>query len=130
MLIINYYYSYWVVQIIHVPDAFWNGHYPFIDHSTDDSIDRMFEPLKPILPKSRTTRSSSQGIVRLWTTRNLLSTATWRLPAATRQRLSKGKADPWMKSSLPSLPARAWDDKWRWGFMSLRMFTALVFEDV
>jgi glyoxylase-like metal-dependent hydrolase (beta-lactamase superfamily II) len=52
-------------DIVHVADTYWNGIYPFIDHSTGGSIDGMIAASDANLAARRTRPSSFRGTERL-----------------------------------------------------------------
>lgn len=116
-------------DVLHVADTFWNGHYPFIDYSTNGSIDGMIAAARQNV--ARTTEHTivipGHGPIgnraQLIEFRDMLVDVRTRVAALKKQ----GKT---LAQVTAEKPTAKYDAKWGEFVISTNLFTRLVYKGV
>jgi glyoxylase-like metal-dependent hydrolase (beta-lactamase superfamily II) len=118
-------------DVLHVGDTFWNGIYPFIDHSTGGSIDGMIKAcdanLAVATEKTIIIPGHGQPVVsnraELKAFRDMLAAVRESVAALKKQGRSRDE-------TVAAKPTAPFDAKWGNFVIDPRFFTRIVYETV
>jgi glyoxylase-like metal-dependent hydrolase (beta-lactamase superfamily II) len=117
------------VDVIHLGDLWWNGHYPFIDYNTGGSINGVIRAAEANLSRvsDKTIIIPGHGPVgnksQLGEFREMLVTVRDRVAALKKQ----GKS---LDEIISAKPTAAFDSKWGKSLVDGTLFTRLVYAGV
>jgi len=116
-------------DVLHTGDTWWNGHYPFIDYSTDGSIGGTIKAAEANLAMvtDKTIVIPGHGPIGSKTE----MTEYRDMLAAIRDRVAalKGEGKS-LDEILAATPTAAYDDKWGGFFINGEFFTKLVYKGI
>src|SRR5437868_4760088 len=113
-------------DVLHTGDTWWNGHYPFIDYSTDGHIKGMIKAAETNLVKvtEKTIVIPGHGKIggksEMTEYRDMLTTIHDRVAALKKE----GKS---LAEIIATKPTAAYDSKWATSFITGDVFTKLVY---
>ncbi|MBO2012134.1 MBL fold metallo-hydrolase [Hymenobacter negativus] len=116
-------------DVLHVADTFWNGHYPFIDYSTNGSIDGMIAAARQNIARTteRTIIIPGHGPIgnraQLIEFHDMLVDIRTRVAALKKQGLTLAQV-------TAEQPTAKYDAKWGGFVISASLFTHLVYKGV
>jgi len=116
-------------DVLHTGDTWWNGYFPFIDYSTDGSLDGMIRAAEANVARvtDKTIVIPGHGPVggkaEMIEYRDTLATIHDRVAALKRE----GKS---LNEIVAAKPTAAYDAKWGGGFVNGDFFTKLVYKGV
>ncbi len=117
------------VDVIHVADTFWNGHFPFIDYSTGGSIDGMIRAAEANVARvaDKTIVIPGHGPVgnksQLTEFRDMLVSIREQVSALKKEGKSREEA-------VAAKPTADYDAKWGGFVIDGNFFTRLVYAGV
>ncbi len=116
-----------LANVVHMGDIFFNGMYPFIDQSSDGSVDGMVEALDFTLNNMVNSQTKIipghgplAGRFDLEDARDMLLRARGRIKALISANKSKSEV-------IAENPLQELDDKWGKGFLTTPQFTGILY---
>ncbi|SFJ03350.1 Glyoxylase, beta-lactamase superfamily II [Phyllobacterium sp. CL33Tsu] len=117
-------------DVLHVGDTYWNGIYPFIDHSTGGSIDGMIAASEANLAASTNKTIIIPGHGNPVSNRTELQDFRDMLVAIRENVAALKRAGRSKDEAVAAEPTAAFDDKWGNFVIDPGFFTRLVYESV
>jgi glyoxylase-like metal-dependent hydrolase (beta-lactamase superfamily II) len=117
-------------DVVHTGDIYWNGSYPFIDHSTGGTIDGTITAVEAILAAATDRTVVIPGHGRPDSNRAELAAYRDMLVAVRERVATLKKQGRTLAETIAAVPTAAYDDTWGRFVITPALFTKLVYQSV